>query len=247
MDNITIAWNFFMGKGVSPAATAAILGTLIKETTTVNPNAINRGDGQDGSDSIGIMQWNSGRAANLRSRPNWQTLEVQLEFAWEEMNTRDVHLRMTGFDSRGNPLGMTNIVNKGARPLLGGFEEFIIGTDIDNLARMFDAAYTRSGDSITNGLIQRRVQFAINAFNRFNVNTVPEITDVQPPISDPSLKLGDMVRINPGSKWMTNPERDVPTWAIAGTYRIDRLDGDRAVIDQGGLNSPINIKDLTLA
>ena len=169
-DNIAIAWNFFISRGVSPEATAGIVGTLIRETTTINPMLVNHGDNpraKNHPDSIGIGQWNGYRALALRRQSNWQSLYVQLEFMWNEMQTSDINMRMRGSDAVGNPLGMRNINNRNTSPLYGGFMEFIHLRCVDHAARLFDAAYTRSGDTSANGRIYRRVRYSIQVFERF--------------------------------------------------------------------------------
>jgi hypothetical protein len=52
--------------GLSEHAAAGIVGNLMQESS-LNPKAINRGDGSDGSDRIGVGQWNQGRAKALRA------------------------------------------------------------------------------------------------------------------------------------------------------------------------------------
>lgn len=55
-------------QGYTDAQAAGIIGNLqVESGQTLDPNSINPGDGSDGSDSIGIAQWNSGRAANLQA------------------------------------------------------------------------------------------------------------------------------------------------------------------------------------
>lgn len=51
--------------GLTPAQAAGIVGNLNKESA-LKTGARNPGDGNDGSDSIGIAQWNSTRAQNLK-------------------------------------------------------------------------------------------------------------------------------------------------------------------------------------
>lgn len=62
------AYAHLKNQGYTDAQAAGIIGNLQQESgQTLNPNARNPGDGSDGSDSIGIAQWNSDRAANLRA------------------------------------------------------------------------------------------------------------------------------------------------------------------------------------
>lgn len=62
------AYAHLKNQGYTDAQAAGIIGNLQQESgQTLNPNSINPGDGSDGSASIGIAQWNSGRAANLQA------------------------------------------------------------------------------------------------------------------------------------------------------------------------------------
>lgn len=79
---------FWEAKGYSPEAAAALAGNFGWESG-FNPNARNKGDGRDGSDSIGLGQWNGPRAAALQKfaaerGANPADARTQLEFAaWE--------------------------------------------------------------------------------------------------------------------------------------------------------------------
>ena len=64
--NINVIRRVLAGEGFSPMAIAASLARFSAESR-FDPNALNIGDGADGSDSIGINQWNSGRARNLKA------------------------------------------------------------------------------------------------------------------------------------------------------------------------------------
>ncbi len=66
-NNESGAVQFFQSKGWSQAQAAGIVGNLVHESGgRLNPGALNPGDGSDGSDSIGIGQWNGARAAALK-------------------------------------------------------------------------------------------------------------------------------------------------------------------------------------
>lgn len=88
-DQARQAMSFFTERGYSPVAAAAMVGNLFKESS-LNTGARNPGDGRDGSDSIGIAQWNSDRARNLqafaaqRGRPVTD-FQTQLEFVDQEL------------------------------------------------------------------------------------------------------------------------------------------------------------------
>jgi hypothetical protein len=90
-DNGQAAFNFFTGQGLAPHQAAGIVGNLQGESDQgLNPNAINKGDGSDGSDSIGIGQWNGTRAQALKDYAaskgaQWNDLNTQLEFLHSEL------------------------------------------------------------------------------------------------------------------------------------------------------------------
>lgn len=90
-DNGQAAFNFFTGQGLAPHQAAGIVGNLQGESGQgLNPNAVNPGDGSDGSDSIGIGQWNGTRAQALKDYAasqgkSWNDLNTQLEFLHSEL------------------------------------------------------------------------------------------------------------------------------------------------------------------
>ena len=90
-DNARVAFDYYVSQGLSPVQAAGIVGNLQGESGQgLNPNAINRGDGRDGSDSVGVGQWNSTRAQALRDfaaakGANWNDLNTQLEFLHTEL------------------------------------------------------------------------------------------------------------------------------------------------------------------
>jgi hypothetical protein len=91
MNNAKLAFDYFVSQGLTPVQAAGIVGNLQGESGQgLNTNTINPGDGRDGSDSIGIAQWNSTRAQALRnyaaSKGTPHTdLNTQLEFLHSEL------------------------------------------------------------------------------------------------------------------------------------------------------------------
>lgn len=90
-DNAQIAFNYFVSQGLSPVQAAGIVGNLQGESGRgLNTSTINPGDGRDGTDSIGIAQWNSSRAQALKDYAASKgvphtDLNTQLEFLHQEL------------------------------------------------------------------------------------------------------------------------------------------------------------------
>lgn len=90
--NVAKAYDLFAKEGFSPAQASGAVGGLIGESGKgLDPNTVNPGDGADGSDSIGVGQWNGDRAVALKrfataqGKP-WNDLDTQLRFAVSELN-----------------------------------------------------------------------------------------------------------------------------------------------------------------
>jgi hypothetical protein len=91
MSNAQAAFEYFVSQGMTPAQAAGIVGNLQGESGQgLNTGAINPGDGRDGSDSIGVAQWNGPRARALKAYAEskgvpWTDLNTQLEFLHSEL------------------------------------------------------------------------------------------------------------------------------------------------------------------
>lgn len=71
-----------------------------------------------------------------------------------------------------------------------------------------------------------------------NSNVVTTIVNTVKPI-----KVGDRVKIKKGAKDYNG--RSIASWVYNNTYRVDQLNGKRAVLDEKGLCTAFNTKDLT--
>ena len=87
-NNARYAYNYLMQRyGLQPHQAAGVVGNLMQESgRNLNTSARNPGDGRDGSDSIGIAQWNSGRARGLHQFARDRgvdvgNLDLQLDYA----------------------------------------------------------------------------------------------------------------------------------------------------------------------
>ena len=59
------------------------------------------------------------------------------------------------------------------------------------------------------------------------------------------IKAGSRVKVKSGAKTYTGG--GVASFIYKGTYTVDELNGDRAVLDKNGICTPFNVKDLVLA
>lgn len=90
-DNARYAYRYLQERyKLTPAQAAGVVGNLVQESG-LRTSARNRGDGRDGSDSVGIAQWNGQRARNLygfakASGRDAGNLDTQLDFLMHEMN-----------------------------------------------------------------------------------------------------------------------------------------------------------------
>lgn len=92
-DRIKAAGDYFAGQGYQPHQVAGIVGNLMTESG-LNPGALNPRDGRDGSNSIGVAQWNGSRAAALQqfaqaNKLNPNDLTTQLAFVHQELQTTE--------------------------------------------------------------------------------------------------------------------------------------------------------------
>lgn len=85
-DNVEKSWRYFIGKGFTPEQSAGIVGNFQAESG-VNPEAFNSAGGGQGA--YGIAQWRGGRQSRLKEKPNFNTLSVQLDYVWEELNSSE--------------------------------------------------------------------------------------------------------------------------------------------------------------
>jgi len=108
---------FFRQRGWSQASAVALAGNLAGESG-FRPDAVNPGDGRDGSDSIGIGQWNGSRAAALKAfaaerKKDWTDLQTQLEFMDRELRSTE--------QATGQALMRAGSVEEAARAAIGFF------------------------------------------------------------------------------------------------------------------------------
>lgn len=121
-DNAWSAYDYLQKKyGYTPEQAAGVVGNLMQESTFMT-NARNAGDGRDGSDSIGIAQWNGPRAKALmnfassnNADPN--SLNTQLDFFHHEFSTDPTYAKQyAAFQNASSPADAASAVIGFERP-----------------------------------------------------------------------------------------------------------------------------------
>lgn len=131
MDNSTDFGNtvlaFFKKKGLSEVQARGILGNLMQESRG-DHNIVNKHSG-----AYGLAQWLGPRKQTLMAKyGNNPTLEQQLEFIWEELNTTEKRAK----------------------------QKLLEATNVADATRSFAQYYERPGKNEMN--IEKRIQYAYN-------------------------------------------------------------------------------------
>lgn len=91
-NNTETGYNFFVGKGLSAAQSAGLIGNFIVESGAdpINPAAKQYGGGP----GRGIAQWEGSRRTELEAYANsrglaWSNLGLQLDFVWKELTSTE--------------------------------------------------------------------------------------------------------------------------------------------------------------
>lgn len=93
------AMTILRSKGWTKEQAAGIVGNLMSEGGPgLRTDARNPGDGRDGSDSIGVAQWNADRAKALKAfaaskGTDWRDRRTQIEFIQHELDTTETFAR----------------------------------------------------------------------------------------------------------------------------------------------------------
>ena len=171
-NNVEKVWNFFTGKGFSPAATAGILGNMYQESG-VNPASI-QGNGK--GPAAGIFQWENyntktSRFGNLYKRAqkagkSWKDLGVQLDYALAEMKDDDISQRFAGKFGIIKK-GGTNVTDIDGKKYVinpvDGFEGYKKMTDESEAVKTFEGAFERAGKPN----FKRRINYAKSVMKKY--------------------------------------------------------------------------------
>lgn len=100
-DNQQKAWNFFIGEGLSEAATAGIMGNIMQESSfnplEVQGGGVSNDPAAAGSGGWGIVQWSPGAKVTTiaqavgvsSSQASVDQLGTQLQIIWDEIQGKD--------------------------------------------------------------------------------------------------------------------------------------------------------------
>lgn len=129
--------------------------------------------------------------------------------------------------------------NKGSADALAakvraaGFETYV--TIVDGLYKVQVGAYSKKANATA-----QAAKLKAAGFDCFvTTNGASSSSTVA------TIKEGSRVKVKSGAKTYTGG--GVASFVYKGTYTVDELKGDRAVLDKNGICTPFNVKDLTLA
>lgn len=88
-DNIKKAYTFFVSKGLEPYQASGLIGNFMVESGSDNLKSQAYNPNDRGKPSFGIAQWRGDRFEKLKTRPNFESLESQLQYVWDELNTTE--------------------------------------------------------------------------------------------------------------------------------------------------------------
>ncbi len=237
-DNESRIYDFFSSKGLSPESIAAIMGTIEQESG-FNPKAMQKTAGGGTGKGRGLFQWETGPKGRFiglekfakERGTTWDDLDTQLEFAWKELQNSDSWFKK-GLDIHWK--------RKGTKPYPDGLQGFFKDTNIDNAARAFDAAFTRSANATAGytedgkpypyaGHIEKRVARAKAIYNRW----AAKANEKKAPTASISTQSSPSTLSAFGG-----PLDQEETDALTDVFRDPKFDDD-----EGGIGGPLDMFD----
>lgn len=120
-----------------------------------------------------------------------------------------------------------------AKVRAAGFETYV--TIVDGLYKVQVGAYSKKANATA-----QAAKLKAAGFDCFvTTNGASSSSTVA------TIKEGSRVKVKSGAKTYTGG--GIASFVYKGTYTVDELKGDRAVLDKNGICTPFNVKDLTLA
>lgn len=120
-----------------------------------------------------------------------------------------------------------------AKVRAAGFETYV--TIVDGLYKVQVGAYSKKANATAQAAKLKAAGFGcfVTTNGASSSSTVA------------TIKEGSRVKVKSGAKTYTGG--GIASFVYKGTYTVDELKGDRAVLDKNGICTPFNVKDLTLA
>jgi hypothetical protein len=153
-DNIQKAFNYFIGKGLTPAQSAGIVGNLRQESG-VNPKSHQNGGGK----GRGIAQWEIGDRwdklvawANGKGLDPWE-IGTQLEYLWKEMPGQYPYTH----------LGELQAILPAATAKTSSLEAVKMSQDVVTATKAFEYTYERAGTPV----MENRITYAKEVLDAF--------------------------------------------------------------------------------
>lgn len=167
---------------------AAIVGNFIWESSGLKTDARERNDGTGG---LGLAQWTGERRRILEAKPNWNNINTQLDYSWEElMGSHNIALRKL-FAAKGiaNKTHVINYFYEGSEDKTGNSEDHkyrraerlrhairLIGGDYE--AVNSDSVLLAEGDSIEQNTTTPMI--AYNSIPAVSFSTLDNMNEIQP-------------------------------------------------------------------
>ena len=143
-------------------------------------------------------------------------------------NSKVLYRVQTGaFKNKGNAQALEAKVKN------AGFDTYI--TVVDELYKVQVGAYSEKENA--NAQAAKLKAAGFDCFVTTNSSS-----DVSSPCA--MIKAGSKVKVKHGAKTYTGGS--IASFIYNGTYTVDELNGDRAVLDKKGICTPFNVKDLVL-
>ena len=171
--------------------------------------------------------WLYSRLGDLASKVN-----ASLGNAAPQQPSKTLYRVQTGaFKNKSNAQALEAKVKK------AGFDTYI--TIVDGLYKVQVGAYSKKENANA-----QAAKLKAAGFNCF-VTTNGSSGSSGASNSGATIKVGSRVKVKSGAKTYTGGS--VASFVYKGTYTVDELKGDRAVLDKKGTCTPFNVKDLVLA
>lgn len=149
--NVYRAYNYFIGKGLTPEQSAGIVGNFAQESTVRLDSTIENNIG-----AFGIAQWLGSRRKDLETfakenNKKASDFDLQLDFTWHELNTTEKR----------------------------AFNKLKEARTPTQAAEIFVNKFERSGEKKGDSGFDRRVKYAKQFYNQFNAVNPPVDSSLQ--------------------------------------------------------------------